>query len=182
MLFEIVNQQLIVSEFVLMIEPFKTIWETDPTPKKEHAIKVFMYTELVCSPKKSNPFFGYAEQDRPAKVKKELYKDENYRTTDFMMQSVMKYKEMLINSSPTYPMLNSALNAGKKLQDYLDTMDMSERTPNGSMVIKPGDITKALKEIPDVAKGIVTMIEKVTHEVIEDTKTRNQREIGPYER
>lgn len=182
MLWEIVNGQLIVSEHALMIEPFKTIWSSDPDIKHSNALKVFMYVELVCSPKKSNPYFGYNEEDRVPKVKREVFRDENYQTTTFMMQGVMKYKELLEHSSPTYSMLMSTLAANEKLNTYLNEFDFDERNKSGMMIIKPSDITKALKEIPDIAKGIILMIEKIKHELVEDSKTRSNREIGQYER
>lgn len=181
MLFEIVNGNLIVSEHALIIEPFRTIWLSDTTPKKEHAHRLFKYVELVCSPKKSNPFSGYSEEDRPSKVKKEIYKDENYKTTDFMIMATMKYKEMLENSSPSYSLFTSALVAANKLEKYLKELDLSERTQGGTAVIKPADVTRALKEIPDVTKSIISMRDKVQFEILEEAKTRNQRKIGHYE-
>lgn len=181
-LFEVINGIAYPSTHALLIEPFKTIWEKDTSDEKGNAMKVFTYIELVCSPKKSNPFFGYSETDRPGKVKKEVYNDENYKTTDFMMQGVMKYKELLSVFSPTYPLLNAALMASDSLTQFLESVDLNERTASGGAVLKPGDVTKALKEIPDVAKSIATLQEKVQGELIEEAKTRNQREIGQYER
>lgn len=182
MLFDIVNGELAITEFALMTKPFCDIWDLDTTPKKENAMRLFKYVTLVCSPKKANPFFGIDKRDRPAKVKKMLYGDPNYATTNFMMAATLAYEDYLKESSPTYPLLDSGLNACKTLEDFLNNFDLAERTPSGAMLLKPGDLTKALKELPDVAKGIVTMIEKIQYEMLEDSKTRNQREIGPYER
>lgn len=182
MLFEISNGVLIVSEHALMIEPFASIWQSDPTPKKENALKLFKYVDLVCSPKKSNPYFGYSEDTRPKKVKKEIYKDENYATTDYMIACVERYKELLHSYSPTYDMLTSALTAADKLKKYFDSFDFDERTKGGIQVIKPKEITAALKELPDTAKGIAMMRDKVNFELAEESRTRNQREIGQYER
>jgi hypothetical protein len=181
MLFEIVNKRVVPTVHALMIEPFKSIWEADPTPEKSNAIKLFSYTEFVCSPKKSNPFIGYSEEVRPRKVKKEIYGDENYRTTDFMILCVAKYKEILEEGSPTYVLFNAALNAKDKLVHFLNNFSLEERTNAGTAVIKPADVTRALKEIPDVAKSILASREKVHAELLEDSKTRNQREIRQYE-
>lgn len=181
-LFEVINGRAFPSVHALMIEPFKTIWASDPTPEKGNAIKVFSYIELVCSPKKSNPFFGEKEDIRPSKVKKEIWGDPNKEDTEFMILGAIKYRELLEHASPTYSLLHSALVAKDKLETYLQNFDLNERTQSGTAVIKPRDITSALKEIPDTAKGIVAMREKVQQELIEEAKTRNQREIGDYER
>ena len=181
-LFEIINGKAFPTVHALMIEPFKTIWEKDTTNEKGHAIKVFTYIELCCSPKKSNPFLGYSEEKRPEQVKKEVYGDPDKKDTEFMVLGVLKYKELLAKSSPTYPLLIAGLNAKDELVSYLETFDLGERTQGGTAVIKPADITKALKEIPDVARSINSMIDKVHAELVEEAKTRNQREVGQYER
>lgn len=181
-LFEIINGKAFPTVHALMIEPFKTIWEKDPTAEKGHAIKVFTYIELCCSPKKSNPFLGYSEDKRPEKVKKEIYGNPDKEDTEFMMLGVLKYKELLAIASPTYSLLTAGLNAKDKLVHFLENFDLSERTQGGTAVIKPADITKALKEIPDVAKSINSMRDKVHTELVEEAKTRNQREVGQYER
>lgn len=181
MLFEVVNRRAVPSVHALLIEPFKTIWESDTTPEKTNATKLFTYFEFVCSPKKSNPFIGYAEEIRPKKVKKEVYGDENYRTTDFMILGVAKYKQLINEASPTNVLFDAALNAKDKLVNYLNTVNLEERTNAGTAVTKPADVTRALKDIPDVAKSILASREKVHSELMEDAKTRNQREIGQYE-
>lgn len=181
-LFEIRNNRAFPTIHSLIIEPFKTIWATDTTEEKSHAVRLFSYVELLCNPRKSNPFMGYSEEARPARVKKEIYGNENYGTTNFMILATAKYKELLKDSSPTYDLFNSALNAKDKLVDFLNNFDLNERTQGGTAVIKPADITRALKEIPDVAKSILATRDKVQTELIEETKTRNKREIGQYER
>lgn len=181
-LFEVTNSRAFPSAHALLIEPFKTIWEADDTQDKGRAIKVFSYIELLCSPKKSNPFFGYAENIRSARVKKEVFKNENYPDTGFMIQGVIRYKELLDESSPTYSLLITSLMTKDKLENFLRGFEPSTRNMSGTLVLKPKDITSALKEIPDVAKAIETQLEKVNQEIEEASKTRNKREIGMYER
>jgi len=182
MLWEIVNGVLIVSEHALMIEPFSSIWEADKSEGHSRARQLFKYVELVCSPKKSNPYFGYSEEDRPAKVKKEVYKDEHYPDTDFMIQCIDKYKELLDDYSPSYGLLTSGLVASEKLKNYFNTFNFSERTRTGMMIINPKEVAAALKELPDVAKGVEIARSKVNFELVEESRTRNSRKIGQYER
>ena len=89
---------------------------------------------------------------------------------------------MLAIASPTYSLFNSALVAADKLKDNLNNVNLAEMTASGTAVTKPKDVTSALKEIPDVIKSLETMRNKVASELLEDTKTRNQREVGEYER
>lgn len=181
-LFELNNGIAFPTIHALMIEPFKTIWERDTIDKKPNAIKVFTYIELVCSPKKSNPYLGYSEVERPRKVKKEVWGDPDKSDTDFMILGVVKYKQLLEEASPTYSLLNAALSAKDKLVHFLENFDLTERTNAGTAVTKPADITRALQQVPDVARSIMAMREKVQAELVEEAKTRGQREVGDYER
>ena len=183
-LFQITNQNAFPSPHALLIEPFKTIWEEDETPNKGEAVKIFTYIELVCSPKKSNPFVGYSEEDRPAKVREEVWKDPNFKHPKFqqIIQGVLTYKKLLHESSATYELFNSAMNAADKLRKFLNEVDLQERTNGGTAVYKPGDLTRALKEVPEVIKSLSALKDKVHTELEEASKTRNQREIGLFER
>lgn len=181
-LFELVNNQVRPSVHALLIEPFKTIWENDESENKEEAYKIFKYIEFMCSPKKSNSFFGYSEEERPIKLKKAIWGDNPPQDGSLIIQGVTVYKEKMTEASVSYSLYNSSLNAAHKLKDYLDSFDLEERTRGGTAVIKPKEITSALKEIPDVIKSIIALKDKVHYELVEETKTRNQRQIGEYER
>lgn len=180
-LLELRDRRAFPSIHALMIHPFKEIWEADESVEKTEAIKIFSYVELVCSPKKSNPYFGYSETDRPPKVKKEIWGDNPPEDPTIIIEAVIKYKELLENDSITYSLFISSINASEELKDYLSSIDLNERTGGGSAVIKPKDVTAALKEIPDVMKSLETMRNKVNGELLEEAKTRNSREIGLYE-
>lgn len=183
-LFEMVNNRAIPNMHVVLIEPFLTIWNEDTSPGKGEAIDIFSYVELLCSPKKSNPFSGYSEMERPAKVREEVWGDANYNHPKVgqIINAVLTYKKFLVDSSESYSLYLSATNAADKLKLYLDTVNLNERTNGGAAVTKPADITRAIKEVPDVIRSLQGLKEKVNTELAEASKTRNQREIGLFER
>lgn len=181
-LMEVRNNRAFPTVHALMMEPFKTIWETDETLQKEHAIKVFSYTELMCSPKKSNNFYLYKPEVRVKKVLKEIYKDENKPITEWMILCVDKYKEELAKSSPTYELLEAGMKAKDDLIAYFQKINYEERTKAGGLVIKPKDVTDALSRIPILNKELILNRDKVGSELEDAAKTRNAREVGLYER
>lgn len=180
-LFEIRNKRAYPSVHALMIEPFKTMWETDKSTGKENCIKLFSYIELVCSPRKSNPFADLSEEDRPMRVSKEIYGTIKYPMDTMVVNAILKYKELLSEASVSYAIYMDGLRAAEKLRDYLRSFSLEERTPHGAMVIKPRDITNALKDIPDVVKRLEDGKLRVNAELLEAGKTRKDREIGMYE-
>lgn len=181
-LFTIENGVAKPSEHALLVEPFKTIWEQDKSKIKGDAMKSFTYIELLCSIKKSNPFSGYDEEQRPIKVGKEVYKDEGYQPTDLEKEGINTYIEFLNEASPTLSFYRASLRAAMELKTFYDTVDLNERTNGGAAVYKPGDITRGLKETAEVIKSLKDLEGQVQTEVVEKSKTRGQREIGIYER
>lgn len=181
-LLELHNNRAFPSVHALLIEPYKTIWETDTSEGKEKSIRWFSYIELLCSPKKSNPFYGYAEEQRAEKVKMEVFRDKDYPIESELLMATIAYKEHLSFSSPSYELAVAAELAANKLKHFLTNFDPNERTPNGTMVLKPKDMTLALQEIPETIRSMAEMRAKVHEELLESTRTRNDRKIGTYER
>lgn len=182
-LFEMVNGYVMPSVHSLTIEPFRTIWEEDDTQNNTYSIELFTYVELLCSPKKSNPYSGEVDLEKRSRlVKKEVWDDENYPTDMDMVNCTIKYKELLSISSASYGLYVDAETAVDKLRTFFREFDLGERTPHGAMVLKPRDVTGALKDIDDVAKNIEMRKEKVHSELLTTTKTRNDREINEFER
>lgn len=183
-LFIVHNNHAFPSVHALLIRPFKDIWYNDTSPEKTEAIRIFTYVELLCSPKKSNPYFGVPEEDRPDVVKKVVWGDQVIDVMNdlILIEAVSKYKDLLTISSPSFAIFEAAMSAAEKLQNQLRTFDVNERTRTGGLVLKPREVTGALKDLPDTVKALELARLRVNQELIEDAKTRNQREIGPYER
>lgn len=186
LLFDMEDNQLIISPFALMTEPFNEIWDADSDPDKLEAVKIFKYIELTCNPKKNNPFSGYSEQERPAKVKKNVFGDENPALPIDMINDILrgtiKYKEFLTEASPSYGLYIDAANSVVKLRKFLREFDLDQRTNSGGMVLKPQDIATTLGKLDDVDKSMIKAREKVHNEISDNTRTRNSREIGLFER
>lgn len=181
-LLEMVNGYAVPSVHALLIEPFKSIWNNDTSSNNIESTKIFTYIELLCSPKKSNPFAGYEEEIRVIKVKEEVWGDGNYPITHQIMLATLRYKELLSDSSMSYGLYVDAVTGVEKLRKFLREFSLDERTPGGAMVLKPRDITSAMKDIDDVAKNMESSRDRVHTELIQTSKTRNQRDIGDYER
>lgn len=180
-LFIVQNGRAMPSVHALIIEPFKTIWHNDTDPAKGEAIKFFTFIELACSPKKSNPYIGYESGQRYLKLKEELFENRAYELPALVIDAITKYEEFLDHSSPTYSILKSALSAAEQLKSYLEHIDLGARTNSGAAVYKPKDVTTALKELPDVAKNIELLRTKVQKELLEEGKTRNNRQVNYFE-
>jgi hypothetical protein len=182
-LLEIFNGHVYPSVHALMIEPFKSMWANDRSPDREEVLKDFMYVELLCSPKKSNPYFGCTDLElREKRVKMEVYKNENHPTSTDMLFATMKYRELLENESPSYAVLEEGLVAAEKSRIWCRDLDLGAKTPNGALLLKPRDIMNALNEIPNTVKKLEDARTKVITEIADASKMKKDREPGFFER
>lgn len=181
-LFELINNRALPSVHALMIKPFKGMWERDTSRNNEDCIRDFSYIELMCNPRKSNPFSGLAEEKRSKVVLKEVYGDENHVVHSDIILGMMIYKDLLQQAAPSYSLYQGALRASAILEGFLNTFDMTSTTNSGALKLKPADVANAIAKIPSAMKEVEILKTKVQQELFEDTKTKKAREIGPFER
>lgn len=180
-LFTIENGVAVPTTEALLIEPFKTIWERDKTANHEVARKEFTYIEFMSSKKKSNPFAGYGDEDRHASLKA-LYFHEDWKIDSEIERGLITISEFQQAASVTYTYYQAALAAARKLQDFLTTFDMNEKSArSGAPVYKPADITKALIDTDKVLLNLDSLKNRVEQELFEQTKTKGNKAINPFE-
>lgn len=166
---------------ILLIPVFKEIWDRDTSNTKEYAMKEFAYIYFITTPKKTNPFYGYAEHDRHPEVVKYLF--ANYYSPDSTVQQAMNIrKEFYYKASANLTLLEGAKEAVDKLNKFLTDFDLNERNDKGVPIYKPKDITSALADTFNVMKTLNSLEEKVNEEIYESAKSKGNRDINPFER
>lgn len=166
---------------VLLISPFKEIWDRDLSNSKSRAREEFAYIEFMTSFLKSNPYKGYSPEVRKKKIIEEVITYENFYEDDLIKAGMKKMEEFQKEASPTYTLYSSALNAKYKLEDFLNTFDINERNPKTGMpIMKVKEITSALLDVDKVTSSLNSLKRKVEEELYESIKTRGQKEISPF--
>lgn len=164
----------------LMVEPYKTIWERDKTPRKGVALKEFRFIEFMTSKKRSNPYAGYEDEARFKRLQLDIF-DEEWEIDTLVEQGMIKVAEFQKEASPTYRYYLAALMAVEKLVIFFETFDLNERSEKGALLYKPADITRAVNDTDKVMQNLNNMKEKVEQELFEQTKTRGNKQINPFE-
>ena len=179
-LFELQNSVVKPNTETLLISPYKEIWERDTSVTKEQATKEFTYIELMSSKKKSNPYAGYDEEVRHEKLKELLF-EEDWEMDDLIEAALVKTHEFHTEASQTYRYYISTVRAAEKLRDFFDNFDIMETNERGALLYKPSDITRAIYDTDKVLQNLNSMKEKVEQELFEQTKTRGNKQINPFE-
>lgn len=169
---------------ILLISPFKQIWESDDSPHKEKAIMDFTFIEFMCSPKKTNVFFGYTEDERASKIISQVFKGTpDYVPSELVVEGMKVYLDFLTNASITYKTLRANKIAAEKTNDFFSTFQYSDKNPRtGNPLYKPKEVTMAIKDAAEVMKSLNGLQDKVDQELFESAKTKGSRDINEYER
>ena len=165
----------------LLISPFKEIWERDTLKDKPIAMKEFCYIEFMSSKLKTNPYAGFADSIRHDTLKNTYFNDE-WEPDKLIEQALVSIATFQREASPTYSYYISVLNASNKMKDFFDSFDMNEKNERSGLPIhKPSDITRAMIDTDKMLQNINSMKEKVEQELFEQTKTRGNKTINPFE-
>lgn len=164
---------------ILLISPFKEIWERDKSTKKDKARDELAFIEFMVSPLKNNPYKDYDEDSRRDKLMDKFNVDPD----ELIEKGIQLYKEFLYEDSFSYQFLISAREGAMGVKDFFSDSKnkLAERTKSGTMLIKPKEITSALRDVEEVLKNLENL-EKRVHEEMKKSKTISNREIGHFER
>lgn len=180
-LFEVEGKNVIPTTEILMTPPFKEIWERDRTATKEVAKQEFTYIEFMISMKKTNPYAGYPEEDKPEKIKSEVIHIEGWEPDALVKAGMDKIVELQTNGSTTYTYYIAAKIGAEKMKGFFTTFDMNEvNERTGNPVYKPRDITSALNDTSKVLENLDSLKKKVEEEIFESTKNKGGKEIGHF--
>lgn len=180
-LFTVENSIALPNTETLLISPFKEIWERDKSKDKDRAIKEFTFIELMSSKKKTNPYAGYSDEIRFEKLKQLLF-DENWIMDFLVEQALIKVTEFQKAASPTYQYYIDSLETAEKTRKFLTTIDLSVKNGRtGNPLYKPRDVTSAIIDAEKVILTLAALKDKVEQELFESTKTKNNKQINPFE-
>ena len=184
--FIVQDGRIAVTPEALLLTPFKKIWNKYDT---DEAILRFTYIEFMCSYKKTNPFIGYQLKERENKIleycmptitneqKKDITSDKD------IIKAMSFYDTVQLESSPSLRLHMAAEAATDKMIGFFTTFDLSAKNlKTGTLLYKPADITRALKDVNDVIRTLTSTRQKVIEELAEDSKGKGNRSINYFEK
>ena len=167
---------------LLLLSPFKEIWENDRSPKKEYALKEFGVVEFFMSVKKSNPFRGYLDDDeRMEKITSRLFTTP-YTPSPLVLEAIELYRIFLTDASSSYRLFISMRKTAETLRMFLETIDMDAMNSRGLPLYKAGEVIAAAEKMQSLNKSLQLLEATVNQELTDTIKTKANREINPFER
>jgi hypothetical protein len=171
---------------VLLITPFKEIWEADADEHKGEAINKFTFMEFYASKAASNPYAEYDDRRRLEELSQQYLGECYFRYPQDvpldLVHGISKIEEFQEEGSASMRLYKGNLISVNKMLEFLNDFDPSEKTMSGGLVIKPADITNNVAKAMDAMISLETMRKKVQQEMLESSKTKGGKQISSYER
>lgn len=164
---------------VLLIEPFKSIWDRDDSSNKEAALQEFAYIELMTSKSKANPFKNLDDDSKHEQIKKAVIKKKSWKPDAYVKKAMEMLLQFQYDMSPTYKYYADALIAANNTRSFLKDIDLGALSPKGFLLYKPTDVVNAIIKT-DVVIEKLKKLEQQVHEEIEEASSIRGNKMITY--
>jgi len=180
-LFEIKDRSVYPYPEVLLVSPFKEIWNRDRSQKKERALEEFAYIEFLTSKLKSNPYKGYPDGVRASKIVLDIMKSKDWKPDSKVKEGIKVVEGFQKEASPTLSYFLAVSKVTENLKQFFDTVDISEKNEKtGNPLYKPKDITSAVNDSSKNITELNSLKKKVEEELFDAVKTKAGKTISAF--
>lgn len=138
---------------------------------KKQAQREFTYIFLMYDFR--SPFENYPDREREQEALRasELTKGKIESDGD-IWAAIRMYEKLMEKVSPTLSSWRKMKTTVQTLEDYLENVDMTERTDTGGKVHSIKEIQDGIKGMPSTHKSLIEMEEQVKKEMMDDSGLR----------
>lgn len=169
-MFDIKGDKIVINTDELAIPPFKDHF--NEASDKQLALKEIEY--VIWMYKWNTPYEAYPEKERPQRVAKDVFKDENYVPTEQVKELINRFLEF--QETPGTRLLGASQKAAEGLIEALTYY--SKEAIDIDTAIK---ITRILKDVGNIVKSLDIAMKQAKIEQIETGKVKGGGQIGLYE-
>jgi hypothetical protein len=162
---------------LLLIEPFKSIWEVDD---KDKALKELAYIYFMVCPKRENVFSGYAEDVKREKVDKHLF-GKKYNPPKRVKEAMEFYEGYLSEGSVAIRLYKANVKNIESMINYLNDIDYNERTQGGALVHNIDRNKKVSQDSAELLQGLKKLEEQIYKDDYQVEKVGSGRSISEFE-
>lgn len=169
-IFEISNNQPIVTVEALMIPEFKKVWDRDKTKDKSKAYNELRY--IYFSTDYKSLYLSIEEEYRNEKLIEDFIGIKNWKPDKDITEACNKYKEF--QRTPTMRFLEDNQKAMESMGKYFRNINWDESTERGMPKYKITEVSTAVKN----AGGIIDNIEKLKEKVAKEQSLGKDTQRG----
>jgi hypothetical protein len=156
-LIEIKDEMPVFNPETRMIKEFKRIIERDRGSKgdhdgrkKFHATKELAFIYFYCV--YDSRFDQWDGEEKVDKIKEYLDLPDKWKIDDDIQAGIDRYKDMMWTRSLSLFLKMS--EGARKLEVFIDEIDLDERTKNGGLVFSPDKLRTMIEKMPSTIKAL----------------------------
>lgn len=157
------NWELVASEELWGLTPFKDILERDESEDKELAMKELLYI-FFSSDIKSDYLSILSSTERTNEIKKDISLPADWEPDPLVLSAMDMYEKL--SSSVIQKLYKQTLKAASDIGDYLENTKalLAERDVNGKPVYDIAKITAAIQKVPKLMQDLNSAYKEVVKE------------------
>ena len=168
---------LTIEPEMLLIKPFKTLWDRDKSKSKENALRELGYIYFMCDPR-SDYMYLIDSTDRHNAVAEGEGFPNNWKP-DKQVQAAMDYYSSI---QPLASLLLDDLRvAVDKIRQHLKTLDLTAVDDKGKPIYSLDSYAKIVAQLTDLTEKLNATEKKLYLTMTEDDKVRGSIEKSMYE-
>lgn len=165
---------------VRMIKQFKRLLERDKGSKGDHdgrkkniATKELAFVHFWCV--YDSRFDAFIGSEKTRILKEHLDLPEKWKVDDDIKEAVKEYK--FLTYTPAMSLYESMIKGVKKTQEFIEDVDVDERTKSGGLVFSADKLDKVIKGLPDTIKSLI-VAENLIRKEQEDKADKKNQELS----
>lgn len=183
-LITVVNEMPVFNPEVRTIKEFKRIIERDRGSKGDHdgrkkltATKELAFVFFYCV--YDSRFDEWQGEEKIKRIKEHVDLPIKWKVDQDMKEAIEKYKFMM--ETPSLRLYKKMLDGVKKIEDFIDEVDLTETTKSGGLVFSPDKLNNMIQKIPDMLKSLKVADEMIKKE-IEDKGNKKEDDLSLVDR
>lgn len=170
-LFTYEGYQVKVEPEVLLLKPFKVLWDRDKSKDKNKAIMELSVIYFMEDPRSDYQYLV----DRDMRLQ-EIIKGIGLKSTWKPDKEVIKAAEFYSSFKPASAgLLEDTRYAINKLREMLRKIDLDERDDKGKPVYTLSSVTSTIKQIPALVKDLDEAERTLSKDIIAEAKARGSQ-------
>lgn len=168
---------LTIEPEMLLIKPFKALWERDKSKTKENALMELGYIYFMCDPRSDYMYLVDDEDRHKAVIEGEGLKVD-WKPDSVVIAAMEYYKSIKPLAAQLLDDLRVAVN---KIRTHLKDLDLTKEDRNGKPVYSLDSYTKTTVQLTALIESLNNTEKKLYSTMTEEEKVRGNVEKSMFE-
>lgn len=170
-LFKFEGYSLSIEPEILLLAPFKAIWDRDTTPDKRVAMQEFGYLYFMGDPRSDYQYI-VDEEERQKEIIKGQGMPNRWKPDKVVKRALDFYNSFKPASAGLLEDTRVAIN---KLRELLRNIDLTQTDDKGKPIYTLNTITATIKQIPGLVKDLDEAERTLSKDIMNESKARGSQ-------